>query len=174
MTLIPLKIIENKIYLIRNKKVMLDRDLSELYGVETRILNQAVKRNFKRFPSDFSFSLTRKEIMRISQIVTSSNNNSIKFSKNVMAFTEQGVAMLSSILNSDRAIQINIAIMRVFVKLRKLIEGNKELDRKLNQLELKVEQHDDEIKAIFNAIRQLTSLPEKPARKIGFHEYNFR
>lgn len=91
-----------------------------------------------------------------------------------MAFTEQGVAMLSSILNSDRAIQINIAIMRVFVKLRKLIEGNKELDRKLNQLELKVEQHDDEIKAIFNAIRQLTSLPEKPARKIGFHEYNFR
>ena len=100
--------------------------------------------------------------------MTSSKDDSLKFSKNVMAFTEQGVAMLSGILNSDRAVQVNIAIMRAFVKLREIISSNKELAHKLILLEQKVEKHDDEIKAIFDAIRQLMIPPEKPARKIGF------
>ncbi len=166
-SIVPTELIENKIYLIRGKKVMLDRNLAELYRVETRVLNQAVKRNSKRFPDDFMFSLTREEILGISQFVTSSRS-SLKFSKTVTAFTEQGVAMLSGILNSDRAIYVNIAIMRAFVKLRGLIDSNKELAHKLAQLERKIEKHDEEIEAIFTAIRQLMTPPEKPSRKIGF------
>ncbi|MCL4427800.1 MAG: ORF6N domain-containing protein [Deltaproteobacteria bacterium] len=146
---------------------MLDKDLAELYDVETRVLNQAVKRNIERFPNDFMFQLSDSEAdMMVSQNVIPSKKY---FGGHLpYVFTEQGVAMLSGVLNSDRAIQVNIAIMRVFVRLRGLIESNKELARKLNQLELKVERHDDEIKAIFDAIRQLMAPPEKPARKIGF------
>ncbi|MHB1546202.1 MAG: ORF6N domain-containing protein [bacterium] len=166
-SIIPTELIENKIYFIRNKKVMLDKDLAELYDVETRVLNQAVKRNIERFPNDFMFQLSDSEAdMMVSQNVIPSKKY---FGGHLpYVFTEQGVAMLSGVLNSDRAIQVNIAIMRVFVRLRGLIESNKELARKLNQLELKVERHDDEIKAIFDAIRQLMAPPEKPARKIGF------
>ena len=106
--LVPIELIASKIYLIRGIKVMLDRDLAELYDVETRVLNQAVSRNIERFPEDFMFSLTREEIMRISQIVISSD---IKFSKSVLAFTQEGIAMLSSVVRSNRAVQVNIAIM---------------------------------------------------------------
>ena len=162
--LIPQEIIEQKIFLIRGQKVMLDRDLARLYGVETKVLNQSVKRNIGRFPQDFMFSLTRKEILRMSQIVTS-----LKFSKNINAFTEQGVAMLSSVIRSKRAIQVNIAIMRAFVKLRKILSAHKELAYKLSELERRIEKHDKEIRGIFEAIRQLMALPEKPKRKIGFH-----
>ena len=166
-SIIPIEFIENKIYLIRNKKVMLSVDLAELYGVETRVLNQAVKRNIERFPEDFMFILTENEANSLV------SQNVIPHKKYFgghlpYAFTEQGVAMLSGILNSDRAVHVNIAIMRIFVKLRNLIEGNKELADKLNQLEAKVQRHDDEIKAIFDAIRQLMATPEKPAKKIGF------
>lgn len=112
---VPVGRIEKSIFMIRGQRVMLDRDLARLYGVQTRVLNQAVSRNVKRFPSDFMFQLSREEILSISQIVTSSR---IKFSKRVHAFTEQGVAMLSTVLNSERAIEVNIAIMRVFVRLR--------------------------------------------------------
>ena len=166
-SIITAELIENRIYFIRNKKVMLDRDLAELYDVETRVLNQAVKRNIERFPNDFMFQLSDSEAdMMVSQNVIPSKKY---FGGHLpYVFTEQGVAMLSGILNSDRAIQVNIAIMRVFVRLRGLIESNKELAQKLNQLELKVEQHDDEIKAIFDAIRQLMTPPEKSAKKIGF------
>jgi hypothetical protein len=111
-----MEIIEQKIFLIRGQKVMLDRDLAQLYGVETRVLNQAVRRNIDRFSADFMFSLTRDEIMRISQFVISSTqirNETLKFAKSVLAFTEQGVAMLSTVLNSKRAIEVNILIMRV-------------------------------------------------------------
>lgn len=145
---------------------MLDRDLAELYGVETRVLNQAVRRNLDRFPDDFMFPLTRDEIMNLSQIVISSR---IKHAPNVFAFTEQGVAMLSGVLNSARAIQVNIAIMRTFVKLREMLSANKELAHKLALLENRIEKHDGEIKAIFNAIRQLMAPPETKKRKIGFH-----
>ena len=145
---------------------MLDKDLAELYGVRTFVLNQAIKRNVERFPSDFMFFLTREEILRISQTVISSKN--IKFSKNVNVFTENGIAMLSSVLNSQQAIQVNITIMRTFTKLRALMEGNKALAEKLKELELKVGTHTEDIKLIFETIKQMLAVPEKPKRKMGF------
>lgn len=168
--LIQQEIVEPKIFLIKGHKVLLSSHLAELYAVETRVLIQAVKRNIERFPKDFMFSLTRKEIRNISQIVISSK---LKHSPNIYAFTEQGVAMLSGILNSKRAVQVNIAIMRAFVKLRQILSTHKELVYKLNELERKTERHDSEIKTIFNAIRQLMASPdEKPKRKIGFYRDN--
>jgi membrane-associated protease RseP (regulator of RpoE activity) len=142
---------------------MLDRDLASLYGVETRVLNQAVKRNIKRFPPDFMFELTREEIMRVSQIVISSD---IKYSNNVYAFTEQGVAMLSGILNSDRAIEVNVAIMRTFVELRNILASHEDLARKLNELEKK---YDAQFSIVFDAIRQIMTPPNPPKKKIGFN-----
>ena len=161
-TMVPSEVIEQKIFLIRGQKVILDRDLSKLYGVETRVLNQAVNRNIKRFPEDFMFPLTREEIMRISQIVISSE---IKFSKQVRVFTEQGVAMLSGILNSDRAIEVNIQIMRVFVRLRAMVASHKDLARKLAALE---EKYDEQFRMVFEAIRQLMAPPDRPRKNIGF------
>jgi hypothetical protein len=146
---------------------MLDRDLAMLYGVPTRVLNQAVKRNPANFPGDFMFSLSREEISGISQSVTSLAG--LKFSKTVRAFTEQGVAMLSSVLRSERAVKVNIAIMRAFVKLREALETNRELARKFSELEQRVGKHDEEISAIIDAIRQLVAPPEKPKPEIGFH-----
>jgi hypothetical protein len=163
--LVPVEMIVSKILFLRNEKVLLDRDLAKLYGVETRVLNQAVSRNIRRFPPDFMFTLTRDEIMRISQIVTSSE---IKYAKRVRAFTERGVAMLSSVLNSPRAIEVNIAIMRAFVHLRKMMTSHKELAKKLKELEHHIKDHDEQIQAIFEAIQQLITLPEDPKKKIGF------
>jgi len=161
-----LAIIENKILIIRGQKVMLDKDLAILYGVETFNLNKAVKRNLDRFPNDFMFQLTKEE----------SNNLIFQFGisswggtrKQPYAFTEQGVAMLSSVLRSERAVQVNIQIMRAFVKLREIISTHKELAQKLKELELKIESHDGNITAIFEAINQLLAVEEKPKRKIGF------
>ena len=159
--------IENKIYLIRGRKVMLDRDLAELYQVETRVLNQAVSRNRERFPEDFMFALTREEIMNLSQIVISSR---IKHAPNVNVFTEQGVAMLSSVLRSKRAIQVNIQIMRVFTKLRELMISHKDLARKIEQLEEKFKKYDEQFVIVFQAIKRLLQEPENPKKKpIGFH-----
>lgn len=165
--IIPTARIAQSIHLLRGQKVMLDRDLAALYGVETRILNQAVKRNADRFPEDFAFTLTRAEIGRISQIVTSPSG--LKFSKQVHVFTEQGVKMLSTVLKGERAVSVNIAIMRAFVKLRQTLETNRELAQKFSQLEKRVGKHDDEIAAIIDAIRQLMAPPEAPRREIGFH-----
>ncbi|MDI6767962.1 MAG: ORF6N domain-containing protein [Bacteroidota bacterium] len=161
--LIQLEIIQQRIFLIRGQKVMLGPHLAELYDIETRVLMQAVKRNLDRFPDDFMFPLTREEIMGISQIVTS-----LKYSKAVYAFTEHGVAMLSSVLNSSRAVQMNIAIMRTFGKLREILSTHKELAHKLAELERKIEKHDTQIQAIFEAIRRLMQPEEKPKRQIGF------
>ena len=155
-----------KFFCLEGKKVMLDRDLALLYGVETRVLNQAVQRNIKRFPNDFMFALTREEIRNISQIVISSR---IKHAPNVRAFTEQGVAMLSGILNSDRAIEVNITIMRVFVRLRQMMVTHRVLAEKLGELEERIQNHDEQITDIFKAIRQLMAPPTNPKRKIGFH-----
>ena len=165
--LISAEIIERKIYLIRGEKVMLSMHLAELYGVETRALNQAVKRNIHRFPEDFMFQINESET---EQLVSQNVIPHKKFFGGSLpyAFTEQGVAMLSSILNSEQAIKINIAIMRAFVKLRELLSTNKELAHKLEQLEQKIEKHDEEIKGIFSAIRQLMTPPETKKRKIGF------
>ena len=167
--IVPREIIESKILLIRGQKVMLDKDLTQLYGVTTKRLNEQVRRNIKRFPEDFMFQLTWQETkFSRSQNATLKRGQHAKYRG--CAFTEQGVAMLSSVLNSERAILVNIAIMRTFVKLRKILSTHKELAHKLTELERKIEKHDGEIKTIFEAIRQLMAPPEKPRRQIGFHQ----
>ena len=160
--IVPIEKITGKIFMIRGEKVMLDRDLAELYKVETRALNQAVSRNIERFPSDFMFTLSRDEIIGISQIVISSK---IKFSKNVRAFTEQGVAMLSSVLRSKRAIQVNIQIMRTFTQLRNMIATHGDLKRKIEDME---KRYDEQFRIVFEAITQLIEEDEKPKKKIGY------
>ena len=162
--LIITETIERKIYFIRGQKVMIDRDLAGLYGVETRVLNQAVRRNLDRFPEDFMFSLTRQEIMDLSQIVISSK---IKHAPGVFVFTEQGVAMLSSVLNSKRAVHVNIQIMRTFTKLRTLLSTHKDLQRKIEEMEKK---YDRQFKVVFDAIKALINLPEPKRKRIGFIE----
>ena len=160
--------VENKIYLIRGHKVMLSSDLARLYGTGPKVLIQAVKRNIERFPGDFMFQLTPEEARNSrSQTVTLKQGQNIKYLP--YAFTEQGVAMLSSVLNSKRAIQVNIAIMRAFVKLRQILATHKELAEKLNELEGKLDKHDEDILVIFEAIRQLMEPPPAKARVItGF------
>ncbi len=171
------EVIENKIFLIRGHRVMLSVHLAKLYRVGPKVLIQAVKRNTERFPKDFMFRLTWEEMESLrSQFVTldskdKTNSGRGRYSKYPLyVFTEQGVAMLSSILRSRRAIQVNIAIMRVFVKLRQILSTHKELAHKLSELERKLEKHDTEIQSIFEAIRQLMAPPpEPPKRRIGFH-----
>ncbi len=163
---IPAERVARTIVLVRRQRVLLDRDLAVLYGVETRVLNQAVRRNIARFPPDFMFVLHREEIRDISQIVTCST---IKHARSVSAFTEQGVAMLSSVLKSERAIAVNIAIMRAFVRLREALAPHKELVAKLVDLERKIAGHDESIRTLFEAIRQLMAPSGKPRRSIGFH-----
>ncbi len=166
---VPMERIADKIYLIRQTKVMLDFDLAELYGVPTKALKQAVRRNQERFPSDFLFELSQKEFANLrSQIVTSSSPQWGGSRYRPMAFTEQGVAMLSSVLRSKRAIQVNIAIMRVFAQLREILTTHKELAHKLADLEQHIQAHDEQIQAIFEALRQLMSSPETSRKKIGF------
>ena len=161
--------IQNFIFLIRGEKVMLDSDLAELYGVETRLLIQTVKRNADRFPDDFAFQLTPQEAANLrSQIVISSSaHGGRRYLPYV--FTEQGVAMLSSVLRTKRAVQVNVAIMRAFVSLRRLLATNETLARQFAELERKLEGHDDAIKSLFDAIRELMLPPKKPKREIGFH-----
>jgi len=172
--LIPQEIIENKIYLIRGHKVMLDKELADLYDVETRDLNKAVVRNIDRFPPDFMFQLTKGEAQNLMfQFGTSSWGGTRKLPR---AFTEQGVAMLSTVLRSKRAIRVNIAIMRAFVRMRDILLTHKDLAAKITALELKYKNHDmrlseydKHIAVIFEAIRQLMAPPpEKPRRMIGF------
>lgn len=148
------EIIQQKIFLIRGKRVMLDRDLAELYGVSTKRLNEQVKRNFKRFPEDFMFKLTLEE--KNGLVANCDRLKVLKFSYRLpYVFTEQGVAMLSSVLNSERAIQVNILIMRAFTRLKELLLTHKELALKIEKLESKYVEHDDKIQAIFDAIKQL-------------------
>lgn len=165
--IVPYEAIENKIYIIRGQKVMLDRDLAGLYGIETRILKRAVRRNLKRFPPDFMFILTHEEVeYLVSQIGIPSM--SYFGGAEPFAFTEHGILMLSSVLNSQRAVDVNIQIMRTFVKLRIMLAAHKELAIKLAELERKYEGHNADIKLIFAAIRQLMTPPVKKKRKIGF------
>jgi hypothetical protein len=160
--------IEQAILLIRGQRVMLDRDLAALYGVETKNLNKAVRRNVERFPADFMFQLTADEADSLRfQFGTLKRGQHSKYLPQV--FTQEGVAMLSSVLRSPRAIQVNIAIMRVFVRLRETLALHKELAQKLAELERKVATHDDSIRTLFDALRSLTAAPAKPRRQIGFH-----
>jgi hypothetical protein len=165
--LIPQKRIETKILLMRGENVILDRDLAELYEVATKVFNQAVKRNIKRFPKDFMFQLTKTEsdLLR-SQIVTLKEGRGKHYKYMPYVFTEQGVAMLSSVLNSERAIQVNIQIMRTFTELRKMAIGYTNLNKKIEAMERK---YDRQFKIVFDAIRQLLEPPPKIAtRVIGF------
>src|SRR5438034_6097846 len=162
--------IQQHILLIRGQKVMLDSDLAELYEVRTRALNQAVKRNIGRFPADFMFQLNYQEVrISRSQIVTLKRGQNIKYLPH--AFTEQGVAMLSSVLRSERAIQVNVEIMRTFVRLREMIASHKDLARRLSEVEMK---YDAQFKSVFDAIRQLMTPDEPPRPRIGFRREESR
>jgi ORF6N domain len=165
---VPIGHIERQIYLIRGQKIMLDVHLAKLYGVPTKRLKEQVRRNRQRFPDDFLFELTGEEFLSLrSQIATSKKvRGGTRYLP--FAFTEQGVAMLSSVLNSERAIQVNIAVMRTFVKIREFLSTHKDLARKLEDLERKYESHDGQIKAVFEAIRELMKPPEPARRRIGF------
>jgi hypothetical protein len=165
VVLIPSEIIEKQIFLIRNQKVMVDKDLAMLYGVETFNLNKAVKRNIDRFPADFMFQLSSEEYKNLKFHFGISSWGGTR--KLPSVFTEQGVAMLSSVLNSKRAVQVNIQIMRTFAKLRELISTHKKLAVKLQLLEKRYDNHDKQIKVIFDTIRELM-LPPKRTGKIGF------
>lgn len=157
--------VECRILLIRGERVMLDADLAELYGVETKVFNQAVRRNINRFPGDFMFQLTGREAESLkSQFVTSKTGRGGRRYR-PLAFTEQGVAMLSSVLRSKRAVQVNIAIMRAFVKLREMLASHRDLARRLDEMEQRCDAH---FKTVFDAIRRLMQPPQKPRRRIGF------
>jgi phage regulator Rha-like protein len=165
---IPDELIVRRIHVMRGKKVMLDRDLAALYGVETRVLTQAVRRNKDRFPEEFMFQLTWEEAE-----ASRSQNGRAKRGGNIKyrpyAFTEPGVAMLSSVLRSKRAIQINILIIKAFIRMRELLETNQVLREKLAAMERQLGTHSKEIKAIYSLLQRLLAEPEKPARPIGFH-----
>lgn len=164
ISLILTERIERSILLLRGQKVMLDSDLAELYGVETKVLNRAVKRNIGRFPEDFMFQLTKEEYDSLRfQFGTLKRGQHPKYLPHV--FTQEGVAMLSSVLSSEKAIEVNILIMRAFVKLREMIASNKGLAKRLDELEKK---YDTQFKIVFDAIRQLMTPPEPKKKKIGF------
>jgi len=167
MAVIPVERIERAILSLRGEKVMLDSDLAELYGVETRVLNQAVKRNASRFPEDFVFQLNADEVVKLNRsqiVIGSQKHRDPRFPPYV--FTEHGALMLANVLNSERAAQTSVQVVRAFVRLRQMLASNAELARKLAALENK---YDAQFKVVFDAIRQLMSPPAKPKREIGFH-----
>jgi hypothetical protein len=166
MSEVPVERIEKEIYLIRGERVMLDRALASLYGVSTKAFNQAVKRHRQRFPSDFMFQLTLEETQALrsrSQSVTLNRGQNIKYRP--YAFTEHGILMLSSVLNSERAVHVNIEIMRTFVRLRRMLSSNAGLAKKLEELEKK---YDRQFRVVFDAIRELMIPPEPQRKQIGF------
>ncbi len=168
---LPAERIEQRILLIRGQKVMLDSDLAELYSVETKALNQAVRRNLDRFPDDFMFQLTREEFEALRFHFDTSNEGRGGRRYYPYAFTEQGVAMLSSVLRSPRAVHVNIAIMRAFVKLREIFASHQELAQRLEGIENK---YDAQFKAVFDAIEALMQPPDTPRRQIGFRTPDIR
>lgn len=167
--LLPIESIQNKIYVIRGKKVLIDRHLAELYGVSTKRLNEQVKRNLRRFPDDFMFQLSKEEYLQWKSQIATSISDTMGLRKLPYAFTEQGVAMLSGVLNSEKAIAVNIQIMRVFVKIREMILSNKDLKRKIEILERKYKGHDQQIQTIFAVIHELIEgSGQKKQKRIGF------
>ena len=175
--LIPVEMIEKKILLLRGEKVMLDADLAELYGVTTKRLNEQVKRNSERFPTDFAFQLTPEEWERLKAFQKESNRSQIATGSQKhrdprfipWVFTEHGAIMAATVLNSKQAVEMSVYVVRTFIRLRQMIASNTELARKLNALEKK---YDSQFKMVFDAIRQLMMPPEKPKRKIGFQREN--
>jgi hypothetical protein len=167
-SLIPVEQVERAILLLRGQKIILDTDLARFYGVETKVLKRAVRRNLDRFPEDFMFELAPEEHESLRcQFGTLKRGQHSKYLPYV--FTQEGVAMLSSVLRSPRAVQVNVAIMRAFVRLRETLSPHKELAHKLAELEHKIEGQDENIRTLFEAIRQLMAPPEPPRKEIGFH-----
>ena len=167
--LVPQEIVESKIFIFRDKKVMIDKDLAALYGVNVKYLKRQVRRNNDRFPADFMFQLTKEELKNWRcQFGTSNSADKMGLRYPPFAFTEPGVAMLSSVLNSKRAVQVNIQIIRTFIKLREMLLTHAELKRKIEEMEGK---YDQQFQLVFDAIRQLLTPPEKPKRRIGFHPH---
>lgn len=165
--LIPDEIVIHKILLLRGKRVMIDKDIAELYGVTTKRLNEQVKRNKKRFPEDFMFQLSQEEKDEV--VANCDHLKTLKFSPNLpFAFTEHGAVMLASVLNSDRAIEVNIQIVRIFTQIREVLLTNKDILLKLEILERKTTGHDEEIRVIFEALKGLINPPREPRRRIGF------
>jgi S-adenosylmethionine synthetase len=162
--------ISNKIYFVRNQKVMIDRDLALLYGIETRVLKQAVRRNINRFPEDFMFELSKEELANWRSQIVTSNSDKMGLRYAPMAFTEHGVLMLSSVLNSDKAIQTNIQIMRIFTKVRQMLLDTTEIKLDIAQIQKKLANHDKNIELVFNYLDELTEKEEtiKPRTKIGY------
>ncbi len=156
----------NKIYLLRDKKVMLDFDLAELYNVETKQLKRQVKRNMRRFPKDFMFELTKKEFEDLRSQIGTSSWGGTRYMP--MAFTEQGVSMLSSVLGSDTAIDVNIEIIRIFAKMKEMIATNKDILLQMQKIEKKLTAHDEDIKTIFSVLKKLINTPQEPRKRIGF------
>ncbi|MDD3905916.1 MAG: ORF6N domain-containing protein [Candidatus Omnitrophica bacterium] len=168
--LVPQEIVESKIFIFRDKKVMFDKDLATLYGVSVKYLKRQVRRNMVRFPTDFMFQLTQEELkIWRRQFGTSNSADKMGLRYPPFAFTEPGVAMLSSALNSKRAIQVNIQIIRTFIKLREMLLTHAELKRKIEEMEGK---YDQQFQIVFDAIRELLTPPEKLKRRIGFHTYD--
>jgi hypothetical protein len=166
ISVLPDETVMNKIYVIRGQKIMLDKDLAEMYGIETKVLKQAVKRNAERFPIDFMFILTQKEFQHLrSQFVTSSWGG-LRYLPT--AFTEQGVSMLSGVLNSPIAIQVHIQIIRIFTKMREMIMTNKEILLKLEEMEKDVKANKEDIALVFKALKQLLAKPVEKRKRIGF------
>jgi len=163
--LVPIERITSKIYLIRNVKVMLDRDLAELYGVETKRLKEQVRRNIERFPEDFMFELTKDELGNWRSQFATSNQDIMGLRIPPFVFTEHGILMLSSVLKSERAIQVNIQIMQAFTQLRQMLSTHEDLKRKIESMEKK---YDQQFQIVFEAIKQLLETDEKPKRKIGY------
>jgi hypothetical protein len=172
LELIAAPAIEKRIFVVRERQVMLDEDLADLYGVETRVLIQQVKRNVKRFPSDFMFQLDKAEAeaLRSQIVISNESRGGRRYAPYV--FTEQGVAMLSGVLRSDRAVAVNIAIMRAFVELRRVASSYAALQERLEELETemvgRLDQHDEQLDQIFKALHQLISAPRRPKRPVGF------
>ena len=162
--------ISNKIYFIRNQKVMLDRDLAELYGIETRVLKQAVRRNISRFPEDFMFELSKEEFANWRSQIVTSNSEKMGLRYAPMAFTEHGVLMISSVLNSDKAIQTNIQIMRIFTKVRQMLLETTEIRLDIAQIQKRLENHDKNIELVFSYLDEMTEKENivKPRTKIGY------
>lgn len=167
LSLLPNELIETRILLIRGQKVMIDSDLANLYGVTTKRLNEQVKRNKERFPLDFMFQLTNEE--KLEAVAICDHLKNLKYSSVMpFAFTEHGAIMLASVLNSPRAVEASIYVVRAFVRLREILDSHKDLAQKLKELESKFEGHDEQIRDIIEAINQLLLPPEKPKRQIGF------
>ena len=167
--IVPAERIESRILLIRGHKVIFDSDLAELFGVTTKRLNEQVKRNKERFPSDFMFQLTAREVRTLRSQIATSNRGRGGRRYQPYAFTEHGAIMAASVLNSHRAIEVSVYVVRAFVKLREMLRTHKQLAQRLSELEKRIEGRDEEIIALFEAIRQLMEPAEKTSKRIGFH-----